>query len=130
MTQIPAESTAWSRAGLPEERAVGHYGPGYGDPVRHGGDAMPAPHRPRADEALQPFPEARGGPSQRERHDAHPMDADYRRWREQHERELDEAYRAWCRDRLDREFSAWRSSRRTLGETASHGQPQTFFERS
>ena len=81
-----------------QQQATGHYGPGYGDPQRHFGmDPEWRTGAGRVEGGGQPGREGAGHDVGRGgHHDEHHHH--YQRFREEHARQLDDDYQAWCED--------------------------------
>lgn len=109
MTHIPAESSAWARAGADDRPSASGEQVGRRDPAS---DLPSAAHDPLPGGVLPPFPEARQheGWWSAQHAQAHHDDA-YRAWREEQARQLDADYEAWRRERFRREFEGWRGAR-------------------
>jgi hypothetical protein len=119
------DQARWPSPDPQDQYATGHYGPGYGDPARHFGNATPG----HADSPYGRY---------------HPDDPHYEQLRREHERQLDEDYQAWRRHRFSSDFQTWRDARRepvapsregplhslgrAIGETVTGTQPPDLDE--
>jgi hypothetical protein len=92
---------------VPQQAAIGHYGPGYADPQLHWGGATPA-----------------ATPGWHEDH------AHFHRLREEHARSLDEDYAAWRRQRFSDEFERWRARERREPIAPEHESALGSFGRA
>jgi len=117
MTHVPAESSAWPRAGAAHRPSAS--GEQVGRREEHASD-LPAATAGAEPGVLPPFPEARQheGWYSAQHAQAHHDDA-YRAWREQQARQLDEDYQAFRRERFRGDFERWREARRSGGNGSS-----------
>lgn len=137
MTHVPAESSAWPRAGAdPRPSASGqqidrpwgepppaHAGHPQGE---HGSDLPAAARDPQDDrQPLPPFPEARQHEGRwSAQHAQTHHDEAYRDWREAHARALDDDYQAFRQERFRSEFEAWRLRRQSPSRDGSDAGEQ------
>lgn len=131
MTHVPADSSAWSRAGAdPRPSASGEQ---IGRRPDSGSDLPSAGRDPDFEgHPMPPFPEARQheGWYSAQHAQGHHDDA-YRAWRDAHARELDDDYQAFRRERFRSEFEQWRQQRQSAqrdGTDAGEQRSDAHYE--